>query len=145
MFPSAGRRRVSRSEAETQAIARELAATLAPGSIVLLFGPLGAGKTAFVRGLVEGLGGAPGDVSSPTFTLIQEYAARLTVYHVDLYRVSPAETEELGLEELATGYGVVAIEWADRLPRAFEAAIAVEIADRGGDERDITVTLPDQL
>ena len=139
------RRRSIRShgEAETARIARELAAGLAPGSIVLLFGELGVGKTAFVRGLLEGAGGTPEDVSSPTFTLIQQYAARLPVAHVDLYRLAPAEVDDLGLDELASACGIVAIEWADRLPRQPGGAIRVHIDDAGGDRREIRVEHPD--
>ncbi len=126
-------------------MARELAPELAPGSVVLLFGELGAGKTAFVRGLLEGAGGAPEDVSSPTFTLIQHYAARLPVAHVDLYRLSPAEVDDLGLDELASAAGIVAIEWADRLPRLPSGAIRVHIEDGGGDTREIRVERPDAV
>jgi len=121
----------TRSEAETARLARELAASLAPGAVVLLYGALGAGKTAFVRGLAEGLGASPDEVSSPTFTLIQEYAGPTPLYHVDLYRLTPAETDDLGLDELMAGEGVVAIEWADRLPRAIEGAISVRIEGEG--------------
>ena len=78
---------VTRSEAETSAAGEEFAARFAPGDVVLLHGDLGAGKTAFVRGLARGLGASADDVSSPTFTLIQEYRGRLTLYHVDLYRL----------------------------------------------------------
>ena len=77
----------TRSEEETAAVAARLAAGLAPGSEVLLYGDLGAGKTAFVRGLAEGLGIDPDDVSSPTFTLIQRYDGPVTLWHVDLYRL----------------------------------------------------------
>ena len=100
---------------------------LQPGAVVLLSGDLGAGKTAFVRGLAAGLGIDPGEVSSPTFTLVQEYrGGRLTLYHVDLYRLQPEEVDDLGLDEL-TEAGVTAIEWPDRLPRPFGEAIAVHI------------------
>ena len=133
----------SRCEAETARIARQLAAGLAPGSVVLLFGELGVGKTAFVRGLLEGAGGVPEDVSSPTFTLIQHYAARLPVAHVDLYRLSPAEVDDLGLDELASASGIVAIEWADRLSRPPGNAIRVHIEDGGGDIRTIRVERAD--
>lgn len=121
----------TRSEAETVRLGRELAARLAPGAVVLLFGQLGAGKTAFVRGLAEGLGASPDEVTSPTFTLIQEYAGPTTLFHVDLYRLTPAETDDLGLDELMAGDGVVAIEWADRLPRPIEGAISVRIEGEG--------------
>jgi tRNA threonylcarbamoyladenosine biosynthesis protein TsaE len=130
---------VTRSEEETAAAGRELAEALGAGSVVLLIGQLGAGKTAFVRGLAEGLGIDPGEVSSPTFTLIQEYAGRTKLYHVDLYRLEPREVPDLGLEELAEE-GVMAVEWADRLPARFGDAIGVTITDRGGETREIVVS-----
>ena len=95
-----------------------------------------------MRGLLEGAGGAPEEVSSPTFTLIQHYAARLPVAHVDLYRLAPAEVDDLGLDELASTSGIVAIEWADRLPRQPGGAIRVHIDDAGGDMREIRVEHP---
>src|SRR5215216_7840536 len=88
--------RVTHSEEETAAVARELASTLNAGDVLLLSGNLGAGKTAFVRGLAEGLGIDPGEVSSPTFTLIHEYRGRgLTLYHADLYRLERTATDDL--------------------------------------------------
>jgi tRNA threonylcarbamoyladenosine biosynthesis protein TsaE len=106
----------------------------------LLFGDLGAGKTAFVRGLAEGLGVRPDEVSSPTFTLIQEYrGGRLTLFHADLYRLDdPREIDELGLEELAEN-GVLAVEWAEKLPRPPAAAVAVHINHGAGDTREISL------
>lgn len=130
---------VTCSEQETTDVGRRLAARLQGGSIVLLFGDLGAGKTAFVRGLAEGLGADPRDVSSPTFTLIQEYPGRLRLYHVDLYRVAPAEVDDLGVDQLGDGRGVVAIEWGERLPRPIEGAVEVRIEDLGDDTRRITI------
>jgi tRNA threonylcarbamoyladenosine biosynthesis protein TsaE len=118
---------ITHSEAETSAAGRELAAALQRGAVVLLSGDLGAGKTAFVRGLAAGLGIDPNEVSSPTFTLVQEYrGGRLTLYHVDLYRLQAGEVDDLGLDEL-TEEGVTAIEWPDRLPRPFGQTIAVHI------------------
>ena len=133
------RRYVSHSEADTIRIARQLVSELEGGTTILLFGELGAGKTAFVRGLVEGAGGDPDDVSSPTFTLLQPYPGRLTVHHVDLYRVAPREVDELGLDELATASALVAVEWADRLPRVPATSVAVRIVDRGADQREIRI------
>jgi tRNA threonylcarbamoyladenosine biosynthesis protein TsaE len=130
---------LTHSEAETATVARRVAGTLEPGAVVLLIGDLGAGKTAFVRGLAEGLGVDPADVSSPTFTLIHEYAGRVRVYHVDLYRVRPDEVDDLGLDQLGDGRGVVAIEWADRLPRSVDGAVKVRIEDLGDDMRRINV------
>ena len=121
------------SESETAAAGKEFARTLSPGAVILLSGDLGAGKTAFVRGLAEGLGIDPAEVTSPTFTLIQEYqGGRLPLFHVDLYRLKPIEVDDLGLDEIVVGGGVTAIEWPDRLPRRFAAAINVHFAH--GDE-----------
>ena len=107
---------------------------------MLLIGDLGAGKTAFVRGVAEGLGVDGQEVSSPTFTLIQEYrSGRLPLFHVDLYRLNdPREINDLGLDEIA-GDGVLAIEWAEKLPRRPEGAVAVHMAHGGGDSRTITL------
>ena len=130
---------LSHSEAETVSIAASLASRLAPGSVVLLCGELGAGKTAFVRGLVRGVEGDPDQVTSPTFTLVQEYRGRVTLYHVDLYRLQGREADDLGLEEMTAGHAIVAIEWADKLPRPIEGAVQVSIKDKGGDDREITI------
>ena len=112
-----------------------MGARLAAGDVILLYGDLGAGKTAFVRGLAEGLGVPPGDVSSPTFTIMQEYrGGRLPLFHVDLYRLNdPREIDDLGLEE---------IEWADRLRRPTPGAIVVTIAHDDADSRTVTLTSP---
>jgi tRNA threonylcarbamoyladenosine biosynthesis protein TsaE len=133
------------SESETTAVGRELAGTLRAGDVVLLYGDLGAGKTAFVKGLAEGLGVAREEVSSPTFTLVQEYrGGRLTLYHVDLYRLDdPREIADLGLDEIADA-GVLAIEWAEKLDRSAWMKpphhIAVNIQHGDGDARTITVS-----
>jgi tRNA threonylcarbamoyladenosine biosynthesis protein TsaE len=127
------------SEAETEHVGEALGRRIAPGSVVLLHGDLGAGKTAFVRGLARGAGVSPDDVSSPTFTIVQEYAGRMTVYHVDLYRLSPAEIDDLGLDDLMDSGGVVAIEWADRWPGRPRRAIEVHIEHSGGDARRIDI------
>lgn len=130
----------SRSEVETAAAARDLAAHLAPNSVVLLTGDLGAGKTAFVKGLAEGLGLDPLEVSSPTFTLIQEYrGGRLTLFHIDLYRLSPREVDDLGLDDLIESGGVVAIEWPDRWTAAPSDAVRVSLTSAGETDRDITI------
>jgi tRNA threonylcarbamoyladenosine biosynthesis protein TsaE len=130
----------TRSESETAAVGRELAGTLPEGAVVLLCGDLGAGKTAFVRGLAEGLGLEPADVSSPTFTLVQEYrGGRVPLVHADLYRLNdPREVDELGLDELGSG-AVLAIEWADKLPHSLGKAIVVHIEHAGDTERIVTV------
>jgi tRNA threonylcarbamoyladenosine biosynthesis protein TsaE len=132
---------ITESEQATAETGARLARLLEPGAVVLLEGELGAGKTAFVRGLAIGLGAAEEDVSSPTFTLIQEYRGRLTLLHADLYRVSGAEADELGLDELGRD-GVVAIEWAAKLVRKPPGAVEVRIDDLGGDRRRITIQRP---
>jgi tRNA threonylcarbamoyladenosine biosynthesis protein TsaE len=130
---------LSRSDADTEQIGARLAARLAPGSRVFLYGELGAGKTAFVRGLAAGLGIDPEDVSSPTFTLVQEYrGGRLPLFHVDLYRLAAGEVDDLGLDALAAD-GVLAVEWAERMPRDDGGAIQVRLEHAGEDTRRITI------
>lgn len=132
---------VTASEQETSSAGETLATILEPGDVVLLYGELGAGKTAFVRGMARGLGASPDDVSSPTFTLIQEYQGeRTTLYHVDLYRLEPQEVEDLGLEDLIAGTGIVAIEWAERWAGRPDDACEVWIEDAGEERRRILVT-----
>jgi len=134
----------SRSEADTRRVAARLAAGLGKGDVVLLSGDLGAGKTAFVRGLAEGLGMGAAEVTSPTFTLVHEYrGGRLPLIHVDLYRLETAELDEIGLDEALAASGVVAVEWAERLARPVRGAIAISIADEGDDRRLITMSAPD--
>ena len=131
---------ITHSETETAGVGQELAATLAAGSIVLLFGDLGAGKTAFVRGLAEGLGVPRDEVSSPTFTLVQEYrGGRLPLFHVDLYRLNdPREIDDLGLDEIADD-GVLAIEWAEKLRDDQRGVIEVRIQHGDADTREIEI------
>lgn len=129
---------VTHSEAETTAVGRLLGERLAAGDAVLLSGPLGAGKTAFARGLLEGLGGDADAVSSPTFTIVQEYAGRVRMQHVDLYRLSPVEVDDLALEDLWED-SVLVVEWPDRWARRPADAIAVAIEHAGGDARRITI------
>ncbi len=130
---------VTHSEEETAAAGERLAGRVQPGDVVLLHGDLGAGKTAFVRGLARGLGAPAGEVSSPTFTIIQEYRGRVTLYHVDLYRLQPREAGELGLDEIIGSGGVVAIEWAERWGDLPARAWVVRIAYEGEDSRRISI------
>jgi tRNA threonylcarbamoyladenosine biosynthesis protein TsaE len=131
---------VTLSEAETSALAERLARTLGAGDVVLLHGELGAGKTAFVRGLARGLGAPAEDVSSPTFTLVQEYSGgRLPLHHVDLYRLEPVEVADLGLDELIGGGGIVAIEWAERWVERPADALDVHILYESDTSRRIRI------
>ncbi len=106
--------------ADTEALGRRLGERLFAGAVVALIGPLGAGKTQLVRAMAEGLGIAdPRAVSSPTFVLIQEYNARLPIYHFDAYRLAgPGEFFDLGANEYFQGQGVCLVEWADRVESA---------------------------
>lgn len=131
----------SNSEHQTREIAATFAATLQPGAVLLLSGDLGAGKTAFVKGLAEGLGVSADEVTSPTFTLVHEYrGGRLPLIHVDLYRLDRADLDEIGLDQDLADRGVIAVEWAERMARSFPGATAVTITDRGGDARTIAIT-----
>lgn len=130
---------ISNSEEETSSVGERFAAQLEAGDVVLLFGDLGAGKTAFVRGIARGLGASPDDVTSPTFTLMQEYHGRLTLVHVDLYRLSPDEVGALGIEESTDAPSVIAIEWAERWSAAPPDAWKVQIKDEASDRRRITI------
>jgi tRNA threonylcarbamoyladenosine biosynthesis protein TsaE len=131
---------VTGSEEDTRLTAKRWAATLQAGATVLLSGDLGVGKTAFVKGLAEGLGLDPDDVTSPTFTLVHEYrGGRLPLVHVDLYRLDSARLDEIGLDADLAENGVLAIEWAERLTDAPDEASSVQILDTGGDGRVITI------
>jgi tRNA threonylcarbamoyladenosine biosynthesis protein TsaE len=129
----------SGSESDTRAIAARMAERLQPGTVLTLSGDLGAGKTAFVRGLAEGLGIDPLEVTSPTFTLVHEYrGGRLPLVHVDLYRLESADLDEIGLDPDLAAEGVVAVEWPERLSRPVPGAIGIHLEDAGGDTRVIT-------
>ncbi len=132
---------LSRKEDETRAAGESLAATLGPGDTVLLTGDLGMGKTVFARGTAVGLGVPLEQVRSPSFTLVNLYAGRLPVYHIDLYRIEKVEDmDELGLQEILGGDGVAIVEWAERLgPYRPAGAVEVRIEDRGGQEREIRI------
>jgi tRNA threonylcarbamoyladenosine biosynthesis protein TsaE len=117
---------VTRSVEETEAAGARLAAHLAPGDLLLLAGSLGAGKTAFVRGLARGLG-SHDDVMSPTFQLVRIYAGAVQLAHADLYRVERApELAELGFDDLLDE-GVLVVEWGDRLPEPGGATVMFEV------------------
>jgi tRNA threonylcarbamoyladenosine biosynthesis protein TsaE len=130
----------SDSEEATRQVAAGIASSLTAGAVLLLQGDLGAGKTAFVRGLAEGLGINAGDVTSPTFTLVHEYrGGRLPLIHVDLYRLERADLDEIGLDQDLAARGVIAVEWPERLSRELRGAMSIRIADEGGDRRSIAI------
>jgi tRNA threonylcarbamoyladenosine biosynthesis protein TsaE len=129
------------SESETESLGRALGETLTPGAVLALFGGLGAGKTAFVRGVARGLGIAS-RVSSPTFTVVNEYPGKIPLFHFDMYRLQSAdELFELGWDDYLERGGVAAVEWsenaADCLP---PDAASVRLTHTGGDTRRIEIT-----
>ena len=130
-------------EEETVELGRGLGQRLSGGELLLLEGDLGLGKTVFARGVAIGLGVDPEDVSSPSFTLIQEYCGgRLPLFHVDLYRLDGADDlETIGLDEILTAGGVVMVEWGDRLPARYrKEATMVRLHDLGEGTRRIEIT-----
>ena len=131
------------SPEETEALGASLAQELEPGAVLAFTGDLGAGKTAFVRGLARGLG-CPGRVTSPTFTIVNEYeGGRLPLFHFDMYRLGSAdELFDIGWEDYLARGGVCAVEWSENVAEALEAACLREDIRRGerDNQRIITVT-----
>jgi tRNA threonylcarbamoyladenosine biosynthesis protein TsaE len=122
------------SATATEALGEALAPALEVGDVVVLSGPLGAGKTRLVAGLARGLGCAA-RVRSPSFTLINEYRGRIPLVHLDLYRLESADAEGLGLEEQLERGAIVA-EWGEKLPAWLRAeALSIEFEIGAGDER----------
>lgn len=126
---------------ETEAAGRQLASTLGPGSVVCLYGSLGAGKTVFVKGMASALGIDPRDIISASFTIIAEYGSSPPLYHADLYRLGEGEDlEALGLYEYMDGEGITVIEWAEKLPDAeTEGTVRVKINLVSEDTREIII------
>lgn len=138
---------ITDSAEATMEAGRSLAARLKPGDIVILTGPLGTGKTVFVRGLAEGIGIDTREVHSPSFTIVSEYgpsSSGRSLVHADLYRVDSAgEIEDLGLADCFSGDRVIAVEWGEKLPEKLRrGAILVKLEDAGGDRRRLTIKLP---
>ncbi len=131
------------STSETIRIGKRLGRLLEPGDVVALVGDLGTGKTQFIKGLAEGVGvGKATYVSSPSFTLINEYPGRIPLYHIDLFRLeSEKEVEGLGLEEYILGNGITAIEWAEKVSSLLpEELLLVKILYTGEHSRTIEIT-----
>lgn len=125
---------ISRSAGETERAGAGLAKSLDAGDVIALSGPLGAGKSRLVAGVARGLG-CPAPVRSPTFTLINQYSGRLTLFHADLYRVDPADVEGLGLSE-CLGLGALVVEWGEKLPQSLRAeALTLEIESLAENQR----------
>ena len=132
---------ISKSEQETERIGSEFAASLPGGTVVAMYGDLGAGKTAFVRGMARGMG-LDCRVSSPTFTIVNEYLGQRELIHFDMYRLSDAdELFDIGWEDYLIRGGVCAVEWSERVTDALpEDTLWVDIA-RGSGENDRIITI----
>ena len=130
----------TKNEAETEQAGAELARTLPDGAVVALYGDLGAGKTAFVRGMARGMG-ISARVSSPTFTIVNEYLGARELYHFDMYRLASSdELFDIGWEDYLRRGGVCAVEWSENVADAFEGdEITVRIEKLGDEERKITI------
>jgi tRNA threonylcarbamoyladenosine biosynthesis protein TsaE len=129
---------ISQSPPETHQIGDALGKLLRAGDVLLLQGPLGAGKTALTQGIASGMG-VTAAVTSPTFVLVNQYPGPLTLYHVDLYRIEGApEAEDLGLDDYFFGDGVTVVEWPERAPAAMPPEHLLIRLDHAGDtSRDI--------
>ncbi len=140
--PVAGEVVVTGSEEETYRMAEELGSSFQGREVVLLFGDLGAGKTAFTKGLAAGCGVKDTrQVTSPSFTLVNIYEGRFPVFHLDLYRLdSAAEISDLGWEDYL-GCGVVVVEWAEKLPFPLEG-IRIKIEAGADDSRRFVISRP---
>lgn len=133
----------TRSAAETRRWGEKLGRHIKAGTVVALNGDLGSGKTVFIQGLARGLG-VPDSyyVTSPTYTLVNEYPGRHSLFHIDLYRLeNEFDFEDIGLYDILRGTGVVAIEWAERLGGDLpEAHVCVQLEISGDSSRDIRIT-----
>ena len=131
---------ITNSPEETEKIGAALAVTLEPGAVIAYRGDLGAGKTAFTRGLARGLGYTD-SVTSPTYTIVNEYlGGRLPLFHFDMYRLRSADDLwDIGWEDYLDRGGVCAVEWSENVQEALEGAITVSIAKLDDTRRSITI------
>lgn len=134
---------LSHSVSETENFAAQFAKTLRPGDVIAFIGGLGAGKTAFVRGLAKGLE-LRGEVSSPTFSLVHEYTGKTTLYHFDMYRISDLDDlYSTGFFDYLDTDAILAIEWSENIDGVLpEKTIYIEISHQGEDCREIKISNP---
>ena len=137
---------ITNSPKQTEKVGEALGKVLQPGTVLAYEGDLGAGKTAFTRGLARGLG-ATEQVTSPTYTIVNEYlSGRIPLFHFDMYRLeSSDDLWDIGWEDYLDRGGVCAVEWSENVADAMEGAIRVSIAKLSDEERKITITGGDQL
>ena len=131
---------ITNSPVETEAVAEKLGKQLQPGTVLAYLGDLGAGKTAFTRGLARGLG-ATDMVTSPTYTIVNEYlSGRMPLFHFDMYRLASSDDLwDIGWEDYLERGGVCAVEWSENVADAMENVITVRIEKMGEDSRRITI------
>ena len=131
---------ITNSEAETEALGERFAKELPDGSVAALYGELGSGKTAFVRGMARGMG-ISALVNSPTFTIVNEYVGPRSLFHFDMYRLGSAdELYDIGWEDYLGRNGVCAVEWSENVADAFEGGEYIVTFRKTGDEsREITI------
>ncbi len=137
---------ITNAPEETEKIGAALGAALKPGTVIAYEGDLGAGKTAFTRGLARGLG-AIEPVTSPTYTIVNEYlSGRLPLFHFDMYRLcSSDELWDIGWEDYLERGGICAVEWSENVDDAMTGALRVRIQKLGEDTRRITIEGGEQL
>ena len=130
------------SPEETEAVGRKLAAQLRPGDVLAYYGDLGAGKTAFTRGLAAGLG-VTEPVTSPTYTIVNEYlSGRLPLFHFDMYRLGSAdELFDIGWEDYLARGGICAVEWSENVAEALTGALRITITKESAAETVRTITI----
>ena len=133
---------ITNSEFQTEALGARLGSLLKPGSVIAYYGDLGAGKTAFTRGLARGLG-ITDRITSPTYTIVNEYSGTLPLFHFDMYRLSSSDDLfDIGWEDYLERGGIIAVEWSERVSDVLEDALCVRIEkDRSDDTlRHITIS-----
>ncbi len=132
---------ITHSESETEALGAAFAEKLPAGAVAALYGDLGCGKTAFVRGMARGMGLDEAQVSSPTFTIVNEYEGERPLFHFDMYRLASAdELFDIGWEDYLARGGVCAVEWSENVPGAFEGdEYAVRFRRTGETDREIVI------
>ena len=137
---------LTNSPEETEAVGKRLGKTLKPGAVIAYQGDLGAGKTAFTRGVALGLG-AKEQVTSPTYTIVNEYlSGKYPLFHFDMYRLASSDDLfDIGWEDYLDRGGICAVEWSENVADAMENAIVVTIEKLGEDTRRITIEGGEEL
>lgn len=132
---------ITRNEAETEALGQRLGAMLKPGTVIAYYGDLGAGKTAFTRGIARGLEIAE-RVTSPTYTIVNEYTGRLPLFHFDMYRLDSSEDLfDIGWEDYLARGGICCVEWSERVEDVLEDALVIAIRKDSADENTRHITI----